>query len=208
MKYFTAYILLLIFRAWYRLLYDSGDFGAGNNMWRWLPGIGISKKNVKLFYFEFEIFWGVESELEKVSQKILNDLIIKRCSFGRFAFYWGQKFGNTKYRADCPHIGFCTLPSNYHWVYWSPHGSTWYKWYKNKISNRPWIRGKFPQLYQCCAGRSKAQLEAFWNDVVFDLGQDKRLQQINSRMVQMILCQAIERFDHWITYSQIFFTQL
>ena len=125
---FTAYILFLMLRAWYRLLYDSGDFGAGNNMWRWLPGIGISKKNVKLFYFEFEIFWGVESELEKVSQKILNDLIIKRCSFGRFAFYWGQKFGNTKYRADRPHIGFCTLPSNYHWVYWSPHGSTWYKW--------------------------------------------------------------------------------
>ena len=94
------------------------------------PELEKVKKNVKLFYFEFEIFWGVESELEKVSQKILNDLIIKRCSCGRFAFYWGQKFGNTKYRADCPHIGFCTLPSNYHWVYWSPHGSTWYKWYK------------------------------------------------------------------------------
>ena len=34
-------------RAWYRLLYDSGDIGAGNNMWRWFEILELNKTNLK-----------------------------------------------------------------------------------------------------------------------------------------------------------------
>ena len=111
-KLFQFFITNLNFRAWYRLLYDSGDFGAGNNMWRWVKK--IFQNISSLVSLPMRLYW----PYQKCSTELnIYDFIFDSYHSHYYCFCYllvREVLEFTKYRVD--------------FLYWY-----WFLWFSSKL---------------------------------------------------------------------------